>query len=729
LDSAKKRVLLLGGTGAMGVYLAPELLRLGYEVYITSRSARTAAERGIHYIKGNAKDLAFLDELLESKYDAIVDFMVYHTDEFAERYERLLANTEHYLFLSSYRVYGDNGRKPITEEAPRLLDSVKDEKYLATDEYGLTKARQENILAGAAKKNWTVLRPAITYSKDRFQLGTMEANEFLYRALRGKPIIFPRQMLGKQATMSWAGDVAKLIAKLTLNPNAMGEFFTVSTAEHHTWKEIVAYYKELLGVRVKIVDLDTYRRVIGRPWQIKYDRMLNRIIDNSKALAAAGMRQEDFMPLREGLRIELANFSKAPRYAAINKEREKKLDKITFAYFANLRLVLYNIAKKLYRMKKKNVPTKEIVKKVVRSKQFNKLVRPILLPFQIKSHLFSRIFYDGAIVTLTGNYNYGSVMQRWALQKTLKSCGYKFKLMDFKFMLAMSKKTGDRANVAKFVNKHLDKETFNPHFSKFYKAYIVGSDQVWRDFFNNDWNKFGRFFLNFVKGKSVKRIGYAISFGTDTLAGANIDAAKEKKIRPLVKKFNSISVREQSGTSLVKQLGGSAVRVLDPTLLLDAKKYSALVDNSKFSKKRTAPLFFYILDTNKYKEKIIDYYSETMQLDKDGIFPNNGKPLPPPEIWLKGFRDSRLVITDSFHGMVFSIINHTPFFVFANKARGIARMTELLDMLGIQNRIIVEGADVATLSENLSIDWDEVDKKLAEYRAESIQWLQKSLGV
>ena len=231
---------MLGGTGAMGMYLAPEMLKLGYQVYITSRKEHESND-DIIYITGNAKDKAFLDTLLEQKFDAIVDFMIYKTEEFRERVMALLESTPHYVFLSSYRVYGDNHGKPITEESPRLLDSVKDEEYLATDEYGLTKARQENILRASGRKNWTIIRPAITYSKDRFQLGTMEAQDFIKRAIEGKTVIFPEQMLDKQATLSWAGDVSKMMSRMILNEKTFGETYTVSTSEHHTWKEVMEY--------------------------------------------------------------------------------------------------------------------------------------------------------------------------------------------------------------------------------------------------------------------------------------------------------------------------------------------------------------------------------------------------------------------------------------------------------------------------------------------------------
>lgn len=374
-----KRILLLGGTGAIGASVAPELLRRGFSVYITSRSAHASNEPGIIYIQGNAKDDAFLDELLAERFDAIVDFMIYTTESFAARYEKLLSAAEHYVFLSSYRVYGDNGAKPITEQSPRLLDSVNDPEYLKTDEYGLTKARQEDLLRAGSRKNFTIIRPAITYAGDRFQLGTMEANEFLVRVKNKKVVIFPKEMLNKQATMTWAGDVGKMIARLVLNEKAYGETYTAATAEHHTWGEILKTYERILGMRTKLVPLDVYRNVVGRQWQIKYDRMLDRVIDNTKVLTATGMRQKELMPLSEGLCIELYGFMKNPKFKTVDKEMQARFDRVTgdASKATRARRKLSDVLRRAREYHKKGILKKAIREKLYRVQPLRKAVHGI----------------------------------------------------------------------------------------------------------------------------------------------------------------------------------------------------------------------------------------------------------------------------------------------------------------------------------------------------------------
>ena len=99
------KILVLGGTGAMGVDLVKILAKRGESVTVTSRSERKSEFSNVKYIKGDAHDNAFLKSLLSENYDAIVDFMIYNTEEFKTRRDILLDATGQYLFLSSSRVY------------------------------------------------------------------------------------------------------------------------------------------------------------------------------------------------------------------------------------------------------------------------------------------------------------------------------------------------------------------------------------------------------------------------------------------------------------------------------------------------------------------------------------------------------------------------------------------------------------------------------------------------
>jgi len=314
----------------MGIYLVPELLSDGYDVVVTSRSSRRSDDPRLRYIQGDARDLSFLKETLSSwKPLAVVDFMMYDTAEFSARLDMLLGSTEHYLFLSSYRVFADSSPQPLTERSPRLLDVCDDRIYLASNEYALAKASQENLLRCSGRTNWTILRPCITYSRTRFQFGTLEAGTFCFRALQGLPVIMAREILVKDTTMTWAGDVAKLISRLIFNDAAWAEDFNVVTAEYQPWSEVAKYYREFLDLRVIEVDLAKYIEVVGSEYQIRYDRMYNRRMDNTKVISVTGVRQKDFKSLRDGLEMELVDFCRKPCYSCLNIGVNARMDKVT----------------------------------------------------------------------------------------------------------------------------------------------------------------------------------------------------------------------------------------------------------------------------------------------------------------------------------------------------------------------------------------------------------------
>lgn len=324
-----KKILVLGGTGAMGRYLVPELLRLGFRVDVATLDACASDQPGLRYITGDAKTPEMQARIAAENYDGIVDFLTYGTAEFESVYRTYLAHTGHYIFLSSCRVFAD--APPITEQSPRLLDVSDDAEFLATDDYALYKAREEDILRRAPYRNWTIVRPATTYSTGRFQLVTLEADTLLYRMLTGKTVVLPEPAMQCPATLSWGGDVGVMIARLVHNPAAFGESVNVATAEHHTWAEIAAIYQSIHPFRFVTVPVDDYLNIIaeGAPWaryQLIYARMFRRITDNRKALALTGLTQQQLMPLADGLRTEFARTDLDAFRNRGNSDRNKRMD-------------------------------------------------------------------------------------------------------------------------------------------------------------------------------------------------------------------------------------------------------------------------------------------------------------------------------------------------------------------------------------------------------------------
>ncbi|MFW5804660.1 MAG: NAD-dependent epimerase/dehydratase family protein [bacterium] len=234
------KVLVLGGTGAMGIHLVKLLATNEINTFVTTRK-KIKSEKNLTYIQGNAKETSFIKKLLQERWDAIIDFMVYKTNEFEEQASLLLNATNQYIFLSSSRVYA-NSENPIDENSPRLLDVSDDKVFLETDEYSLTKARQENILINSGLKNWTIIRPYITYSENRLQLGVLEKEQWLYRALKGRTIVFSKDMISKQTTLTYGEDVSKGIFSLIGNNDALANTFHITTNKSQTWGEILKTY-------------------------------------------------------------------------------------------------------------------------------------------------------------------------------------------------------------------------------------------------------------------------------------------------------------------------------------------------------------------------------------------------------------------------------------------------------------------------------------------------------
>ena len=316
----KLKVLVLGGTGAMGSFLVPRLAQKKYEVFVTTRShdicVNQKKESSIHYICGNAHDDAFITPLVNRGWDCIVDFMVYHTAEFARRHMLFLDNAKQYIFLSSSRVYA-NSELPITEESPRLLDICGDKKYLATDEYALAKARQENILKNCICNNWTVVRPYITYSEKRMQLGVLEKEYWLNRALKGIPIVFSRDIAIKKTCMTYGDDVARILAVIVGNDQTLGECYHIVTPETKLWRDILGIYccsiEECTGKRPEVhwlKNMDKIERLMGNHYQIYCDRLYDRAFDVDKITKFLAHTNEIcyFKPIEKGLRECITNF-------------------------------------------------------------------------------------------------------------------------------------------------------------------------------------------------------------------------------------------------------------------------------------------------------------------------------------------------------------------------------------------------------------------------------------
>lgn len=322
------RVLVLGGTGAIGAHVVRRLSDDGHKVVVTSRTARKG-EDNITYRKGNAREIGFAKELFRERWDAVVDFMVYTTAEFEERVGLILSSTKQYLFLSSARVFA-NSDTPITEDSDRLLDTTTDIEFLSVKEYSLEKAKQENILRENGT-NWTIIRPYITYDAYRLQLGIMEKEDWLYRALNGRSIVVSKEVLSHLTTLTYGNDVAEGIVSLVGKEGAYAQSFNITCNRCLLWREALEKYAEVLsrvlGKPVKVVETDCDLGIrYGAKYQLVYDRFYDRVFDNANIVRY--MPDKQFVTWEKGLENSLLKFVESPKFRAINWAMEARKDRI-----------------------------------------------------------------------------------------------------------------------------------------------------------------------------------------------------------------------------------------------------------------------------------------------------------------------------------------------------------------------------------------------------------------
>lgn len=396
------------------------------------------------------------------------------------------------------------------------------------------------------------------------------------------------------------------------------------------------------------------------------------------------------------------------------------------------------------------------------------------------------------ILTQPLSYNYGGLLQAYALQTVLERLGHEVVILnrpmpyvsdDYKdsiserlrlffvngikrllnkpLTIVYHELKPQQTEVVRritntFVIKHIHK---SPDFNSTEEladyctknrldTYVVGSDQCWRPRYSPC---LPNYFLDFAKEWNVKRISYAASFGVDNWEFTD---EQTQTCAPLAQIFDAVSVREESGIAVCREhLGVDAVHVLDPTMLLDKEDYNILINGFDPEVFDIAPehslpivnrtvartLFNYVLDPDETKKKFINRISKSTGLTAVYCMPKDYRArevfercpdectYPPVELWLQSFRDSEMVIADSFHGTVFSIIYNKPFWVLGNPGRGMARFSSLLKMFGLEDRLVTP--DVFDKIEIFApIDWNKVNARREELKIMSLDYLKNSLN-
>lgn len=343
-----------------------------------------------------------------------------------------------------------------------------------------------------------------------------------------------------------------------------------------------------------------------------------------------------------------------------------------------------------------------------------------------------------AICTII-SMNYGNRLQNYALSQTLRKLGFDVETIrrypeknevynnlkrSVRSLLIKDKFTNfflfDK-NI-KWSDCYVNKDGFSDDLEKKYDAFVIGSDQVWNltfGFINEN------YFLPFVKKK--RKISYSASFGVDSFDDDQLKQAQG------LKELSDISVRENAGVAITEHITGRTPEVVvDPTMLLTKDEWSE-ISRKTVSASITEPyIFIYFLgDISEKRKKIFENIAQKYKMKIHTVLGDNPSITncgPSEFVYL--ISHAALVLTDSFHACVFSIIFQKPFAVFDRESSDKnmnSRIITLLQLFHLEDRHILN-QDKAESFDYFSCSFDGCEKVLVQERNRSEMFLKKALS-
>lgn len=306
------------------------------------------------------------------------------------------------------------------------------------------------------------------------------------------------------------------------------------------------------------------------------------------------------------------------------------------------------------------------------------------------------------VVTLPLHYNYGGILQNWALQQVLIGLGHQPITIDAyvrypyshycvkKCINSLLKALGRRSEtlvkpykgratkqlLGEFITSRIQLTApvnkYDAHLINKYKldAIVVGSDQIWRPKYNE---RIETVYLDFLRDKDIKRIGFSVSLGSDFWEYSENETLNCSE---LIKAFSGVSVREKSGVELLaKHLNYYPELTIDPTLFLTAGDYAKLCQNIPATSDPF--IFVYCLDSSEAFIRDCNGIGEKIKMPIRFFGADDNCSLSVPQ-WIAMFRDACGVITDSYHGTIFSLLFGKPVKIYINEDRGKSRLETLL---------------------------------------------------
>lgn len=359
--------------------------------------------------------------------------------------------------------------------------------------------------------------------------------------------------------------------------------------------------------------------------------------------------------------------------------------------------------------------------------------------------VMTKTHYDVGLVTFWFANNYGAILTAFALYRYLQTQNYKVLMIEKPAQWWPWFDENRDPLARKFASQYFElslmytPRTIN-ELNELCDKFIVGSDQMWNYYLYQTAGHYT--YLDFAS-EEKKKVAFATSFGHNKFFNNNQNELKQ--ISSLMKRFNSISTREESGVKICKELFDiDATCNVDSVFLCESSVYDDIADRNPKTTCDEDYIFAYILDGNEVKESIIRKISSVLQkkviLVIDGgddvIEKDVGMSLPITKIenvgeWLDYLRKSSFVITDSFHGTCFSIIYNKKFISIRNKGRGATRFDSILMKVELLNRMVdeenYEGKKIESICQD-DIDYEKVNRLLSKHVDKAKEWLKRSMS-
>lgn len=316
-------------------------------------------------------------------------------------------------------------------------------------------------------------------------------------------------------------------------------------------------------------------------------------------------------------------------------------------------------------------------------------------------------------------------LKRFGLKTTLKRAFWKFGFKKLRLRNEKIQKFMDEN--LKVSNREYNKDNIG-EANRYYDGFVCGSDQVWNpQLVATD----SIYWLSFAEPEKLK-VSYAPSLGVDSFTTEQ----KEQICKNLIG-FKGISTREESSTQLINKAMGTdcCVTVLDPTLMTSRTRWDKLSEKRIY---KEPYVFVYMLRGTRNQRKLIEAFAQKTNLkivtmpflDSERIelydFKFGDYKLwdADPAEFISAIRYAEYVITDSFHSTVFSCLYHKTFYVFPKIGKAqVNRLTDLQRMFEIPSRMITENMNADDLIKMPDIDWKKVDTILEDKRRKSVKYL------